>query len=69
VKPDYHEQKIIKGDRLLLCTDGLNSMLRDDLIRKTLKGSSEPEDSVKSLIKQANRLGGKDNTTVVVIDF
>jgi protein phosphatase len=69
IKPDYHDQKIINGDRLLLCTDGLNSMLRDDLICKILKESQEPEGSVKSLIRQANRLGGKDNTTVVVIDF
>lgn len=69
IKPDYHDQKINEGDRLLLCTDGLNSMLRDDLILKILKKFTKPEDAVNSLIKQANKLGGKDNTSVIVIDF
>ena len=69
IKPDYHDLKTNKGDRLLLCTDGLNSMLRDEVIYKILKKYSEPEDSVNNLIKKANKLGGKDNTSVIVIDI
>ena len=69
IKPDCHDKKIDQGDRLLLCTDGLNSMLRDNDIFKILKRSPEPESAVNSLIKQANKLGGKDNTSVIVIDI
>jgi len=69
ITPDYHDVKVFAGDRLILCTDGLNSMLRDDLILKITKKASNPEDSVNDLIKHANKLGGKDNISVIVIDF
>ena len=67
--PDYHNFKTNEGDRMILCTDGLNSMLRDGLILKISKKFPEPEDAVKGLIGQANKLGGKDNTTIIIIDF
>lgn len=67
--PDHHILKLSEGDRLILCTDGLNSMLRDSLILKISKKFPEPEGLAKGLIKQANKLGGKDNTTVIVIDL
>jgi len=69
VIPDYHQVKLEKGDRLILCTDGLNAMLKDELILKISERSNGPEESVKALIKQANRLGGRDNITVIIIDF
>ena len=69
VIPDYHQLKVGKGDRLILCTDGLNSMLKDELILKISGKSKRPEELVKALIKQANRLGGRDNISVIVIDF
>jgi len=69
IRPDYDKRKTYRGDRFLLCTDGLNSMLRDKDISEILKKSSEPENAVNRLIRKANRLGGRDNTSVIVIDF
>ena len=52
------------GDLLLLCSDGLNSMIPDEDIHRILKES--PTDAVcGDLIGAANEAGGHDNTTVV----
>jgi PPM family protein phosphatase len=67
--PEYHQLKVRESDRLILCSDGLNAMLRDELILKISDRSNGPEKSAKGLIRQANKLGGKDNISVIVIDF
>lgn len=56
------------GDVLLLCSDGLNSMLVDDEIAQILRGhSGDPESACQALVTAANARGGEDNITVVVI--
>jgi protein phosphatase len=55
------------GDRLLLCSDGLNSMIGDEIIAKALVIESADEAAWK-LIDEANEAGGNDNITVIVID-
>ena len=60
---------VLAGDRLLLCTDGLTSMIRTDAIEEILKDESDPQDAADRLVDQANDAGGEDNITVVVIDF
>ncbi|HEY2665764.1 MAG TPA: Stp1/IreP family PP2C-type Ser/Thr phosphatase, partial [Actinomycetota bacterium] len=57
------------GDRLLLCTDGLTSMLDDDEIREILLRESDPETAAQALIDAALAAGGKDNVTAVIVDF
>ena len=52
------------GDTLLLCSDGLHGVLRDDEIAALIKG--EPTEIVTRLIVAANDRGGPDNTTVAV---
>lgn len=54
--------------RLLLCTDGLNSELSDEQIALAL-GEGSPQESADALIEQALAAGGRDNVTVVVLDF
>ncbi|MDR4496131.1 MAG: Stp1/IreP family PP2C-type Ser/Thr phosphatase [Nitrospirales bacterium] len=55
-------------DLLLLCSDGLTKMLLDEEIRVLLlKAHHSLPQLCETLIKTANRLGGEDNTTVVVI--
>ncbi len=55
------------GDRLLICSDGLTNMVEDERVAQLLaKGS--PEEAVWALIEEANRGGGHDNITVVVVD-
>lgn len=58
-----------KGDRILLCTDGLTDMLDEAQIKKILKANPEPEQAAKALIHQANNAGGHDNTTTLIIDW
>lgn len=55
------------GDRLLICSDGLTSMVPEQEIAITLSGRS-PEEAAWNLIEAANRAGGHDNITVVVVD-
>ena len=56
------------GDRLLLCTDGLTAMMSDAEIRAVLKESRDPNGAVERLVRAANRAGGIDNITTVILD-
>ena len=67
VLPDYLSLKLSDRDMLLLCSDGLNSMLRDEQILKLLKKYPDPKAAVNKLIEYANKKGGKDNITIIVI--
>jgi PPM family protein phosphatase len=55
------------GDRLLLCSDGLNSMVGEKEIIRLLDTESSIEDTVKALISAANEAGGTDNITALLI--
>lgn len=57
------------GDRLLLCTDGLTTMVDRERIQEILEQEKEPQAACDKLIDAANRAGGDDNVTVVVLDF
>jgi protein phosphatase len=56
------------GDRILLCSDGLNTMVSDFVIQELLAAGHGVDPTVWALIEQANTAGGLDNTTVLVID-
>jgi protein phosphatase len=66
---DSHELKLSSGDRFLLCSDGLTSMVDDSSIRSILESSALSEDAATALIDAANLAGGADNISVVVVDF
>jgi PPM family protein phosphatase len=55
------------GDRLLLCSDGLTEMVKDDAISRTL-AEGTPDEVVWKLVEMANNAGGVDNITVVVVE-
>lgn len=55
------------GDRLLLCSDGLNTMIDNDAIADGLNGVTADE-AAWNLIDKANEAGGNDNITVIVVD-
>ena len=57
------------GDTLLLCSDGLTSMLTDAQIASILGSYRDPESTVRALIDAANAAGGHDNISVVVVDI
>jgi protein phosphatase len=66
---DVFEVEGAPGDRLLLCSDGLSGMLDDEHIAEILQAQSQPEQAVQALVDAANRAGGYDNITAVVVDL
>lgn len=65
IEPDSMIKGFIKGDILLMCTDGLTNMVPEEEILKILKEEySNPADK---LVKRANELGGLDNITAIII--
>ncbi len=68
VNVDEFDIELAPGDRLVLCSDGLNSMLRDHEIAEKLRTASSPSEAAWSLVEAANAAGGADNTTVAVVD-
>jgi protein phosphatase len=61
---DSHSLLLAQGDVILLCSDGLHSLLSDPEISEFL-GRLAPQDACDQLVAQANSRGGKDNITVV----
>ena len=55
-----------RGDRILLCSDGLTGKLKDDEIRNLLSGVTSLSAACTQLIDLANARGGEDNVTVVL---
>ena len=69
VRVDETKVEVHDGDRLLLCTDGLTGMLSEDEIMSVLQDVRDPQEAVDRLVREANRAGGIDNITAVIIDF
>jgi protein phosphatase len=57
------------GCRLLLCTDGLTGMISDDVIARILKQTKSCKAACRRLVDAANRAGGADNITALIVDF
>jgi serine/threonine protein phosphatase PrpC len=58
------------GDLVLLCSDGLSAMVREDEIVRLLEAArSDPHDAAAALIAAANAAGGEDNVTVVLFEL
>jgi protein phosphatase len=65
---DGHRAALLPGDILLLCSDGLTDMLSDRAIEELLKDhGGDIERSSALLVEAANRMGGKDNISVILI--
>jgi serine/threonine protein phosphatase PrpC len=67
INPDFLSYKILPEDILIICSDGLNSMLKDREIAEIIDKSKSPKDITKNLIKGALIKGGLDNITVIAI--
>jgi serine/threonine protein phosphatase PrpC len=65
---DYWLLPVEEGDRILVCSDGLNSELTDEHMFRILSAVGDPQDAVDALIQAALRNGGRDNVTVIVVD-
>jgi protein phosphatase len=70
VEPDALEVEAHPGDVFLLCSDGLSGMLRDSDIEALLVERLRDglDAAAAALVEEANRLGGKDNVTVALVE-
>ncbi|NNF64330.1 MAG: Stp1/IreP family PP2C-type Ser/Thr phosphatase [Acidimicrobiia bacterium] len=69
VEVDEQTLQLEPGDRLMLCSDGLTEMVSDTDISEVLSRADAPEPAVWSLIEMANKAGGVDNISVIVVDY
>ncbi len=67
VEIDVDEYDLENEDRILLCSDGLTTMVPDDVILSIVNSAKNPETGCKMLFDVANQNGGKDNISVVLI--
>ncbi|MFC4906456.1 bifunctional protein-serine/threonine kinase/phosphatase [Actinomadura gamaensis] len=66
--PDLSLREARLGDRYLLCSDGLHTVLGPEQIFEVLAGVADLDRAVRRLVEQANRRGGPDNITCVLAD-
>ena len=66
---EIQELRLEPGDRILLCTDGVFSVLSDERIGRILGDGADLDDVCNALIEETNEGGGPDNATAVVIEF
>ena len=64
--PDLYEIHVEAGDRLMLCSDGLTSMVEDDTIEAVMNRVVDPQRCASTLVNEAIAAGGSDNVTVIV---
>ncbi|WP_437489298.1 Stp1/IreP family PP2C-type Ser/Thr phosphatase [Sorangium sp. So ce1014] len=69
VQVDLTFVELKRGDTLMLCSDGLSGMVRNEEIREVLRTVDDPIEACKVLTDRANQAGGHDNITVVVAKF
>jgi serine/threonine protein phosphatase PrpC len=67
---DIQSRRMAPGDMLLLCSDGLTTMVPDDGIARILRESEgDVARATTALVSEANERGGEDNITVVLLKF
>jgi protein phosphatase len=57
------------GDRVLVCSDGLSSVVPDSRIEELLAANPTLPEACEALVKEANEAGGPDNVTTLIIQF
>jgi PPM family protein phosphatase len=60
--------KLIPGDVLLFCSDGLTKMVNNQVIQAVLNGNQDDQNKIKELVDIANQNGGEDNISLIIIN-
>ena len=69
VQVDLTFLEMRRGDRMMMCSDGLSGLVHADMIRDVLERNEEPAECCRILVDMARTGGGHDNITVIVADF
>lgn len=69
VLPDSFDLLPVKGDRYLLCSDGLFNEVEEPRIAEVLLTMTDPQEAAVELVRLANEGGGRDNISVVIVDI
>jgi len=66
IAAEVHKVELLAGDTVLLCTDGLTNVVKEDRIIDTLMRAATTEVACLELVQLANDAGGPDNITAIV---
>jgi PPM family protein phosphatase len=69
VNVDLTFLELRRGDRVMLCSDGLSGLVHGEVIRDILQESQDHQEACKRLVEMANAGGGHDNVTLIIADF
>lgn len=67
IQADFFEVDLNESETVLLCSDGLTNMVTDDELYRVIRETSELSEAGKKLVEEANKNGGSDNITIVMI--
>ncbi|MCO4768492.1 MAG: Stp1/IreP family PP2C-type Ser/Thr phosphatase [Deltaproteobacteria bacterium] len=68
VEVDVYHVEVQRGDRIMICSDGLWGEISDADIQTLMKDNPLPQDACQALVDRANDEGGRDNTTLIVVE-
>jgi len=68
VEVDIFEEAFLPDDKLILCSDGLSDVVRDEEIEKIVS-EYKPQEAVEKMVDLANHRGGPDNITAIAISY
>jgi protein phosphatase len=69
IEVDIFHQRLKPGDALFLCSDGQWEMVRDPQMAEIIAAHDDPQAACNALIVAANKAGGDDNITAVIVQF
>ena len=68
VVPDFFEVELSAGDYVLLCSDGLTNMVEDSVLKEmVLNAEASLKEKAESLVELANKNGGRDNISLILV--
>ncbi|TYO97378.1 Stp1/IreP family PP2C-type Ser/Thr phosphatase [Desulfallas thermosapovorans] len=67
VNVDIYEYSLARGDRILICTDGLTGFVPEQRIGDLLLVSPDPQEALHLLLKEAIAAGSNDNITIILL--
>jgi serine/threonine protein phosphatase PrpC len=68
LEADIFPQELRPGTRILLCSDGVWEMVRDDELARILRETVSTAEACERIVRAANENGGEDNISVVLLD-